>query len=284
MNKSIEQSIKDKVKKIAKDQNREFGDVWLLVLLERWMARLHASKYKDRFIFKGGLCLDQYLAIHRETKDLDFLVQKLSASRENLANVFEEIATIDMQDGIKFIAIKVGDLAHAHMKYPGFEVSMRAELGQSRTPLHIDIGVGDVVKAENLTVHLSQYKETPLFEKEIQLWAYPVETIFAEKLETAIKRDSLNSRMKDYHDLALLVQSDLLDADKAKNCVRETFRHRGTKLNLIPTFEGRDLERLENLWKSHLGKVKRANPNIALPQTISEVVTQINEWMSSNIL
>ncbi len=201
MNQSIERSIKDRVKRIALDQGREFGAVWLEVVLERWLARIHKSNYKEHFIFKGGMCLREYLPIGRETQDLDFLLKGLPATRDALVKTFDEISQIDLEDGFSFKAISVSDLAHPHMKYPGFAITMRAELSQTRTPLRIDIGIGDIVKPQNLTIHLSENKGGPLFEKEIDLWAYSPEAIFAEKFETAVKRDSLNSRMKDYHDL-----------------------------------------------------------------------------------
>jgi len=41
------------------------------------------------------------------------------------------------------------------------------------------------------------------------LLAYPWETVIAEKLEALTKLGLLNSRMKDYYDLALLSRSDL---------------------------------------------------------------------------
>ncbi|WP_202972541.1 nucleotidyl transferase AbiEii/AbiGii toxin family protein [Legionella drozanskii] len=52
---------------------------------------------------------------------------------------------------------------------------------------------------------------------------YPVETIFAEKLETIISRGAANSRMKDYHDLLLLCREDgLLDKARLKNNIDQT--------------------------------------------------------------
>ena len=51
--------------------------------------------------------------------------------------------------------------------------------------------MGDNIVPENLTIHLSENDGVPLFEKEIELWAYSPESIFAEKYETAIRRDSL---------------------------------------------------------------------------------------------
>lgn len=70
--------------------------------------------------------------------------------------------------------------------------------------IHIDIGTGDVVSPTPRDLNLVQYRDKPLFESQISLLVYPPETIFAEKLETVISKGTINSRMKDYHDLLLL--------------------------------------------------------------------------------
>ncbi len=49
-----------------------FNQVWKQLLLERFLARLSHSKHQQKFIFKGGLLLAQYLMIGRETADIDF--------------------------------------------------------------------------------------------------------------------------------------------------------------------------------------------------------------------
>jgi predicted nucleotidyltransferase component of viral defense system len=78
MTKSREQSIKDKIKTISKEQNRQFGEVWQSMILERFLVRVSQSKYKDQLIFKGGLCLQKYLKVGRSTMDLDFLLRGIS--------------------------------------------------------------------------------------------------------------------------------------------------------------------------------------------------------------
>jgi predicted nucleotidyltransferase component of viral defense system len=278
-NNSRERSIKDRVKKIALEQDREFAAVWMVVILERWLVRLCRSEHKDLFTFKGGMCLSQYLNIGRDTKDLDFLIKGVSASRDSLEKIFTEVSAVVVEDGIVFTSISVNNLSHAHMKYPGFEITMRAELGQTRTPIRIDIGIGDVVTPENLTIYLSKNQEAPLFEKEVQLWAYPPEVIFAEKLETAVKRDALNSRMKDYHDLVLLVQGDLLNLEQTKLALRKTFKHRGTKLTLLREFSKIESERLENLWKNHLKNIKNKAVLSKIPSAFSDAVLMINDFV-----
>lgn len=279
MTKSIEQSVKEKVRQIAASQSRHFNDVWLQVIMERWLSRLAQSPYSENLIFKGGMCLDRYLQIGRETKDLDFLVKGVITKREKLQIAFTEIANIDLNDGFKFDSIKLSPLAHAHKQYPGFELSMYAHLGMTRTHLKIDLGIGDNVIPENLTIILSQNKSIPLFEKEIALWAYSPEQIFAEKYETAIARGAANSRMKDYHDLAMLIQSGILDDDKLQTALVTTFKTRKTKYSLIPDFNKSSLEKIENYWTAHLRSVASTQVRELLPKSFIEARNLINSWM-----
>lgn len=278
---SIERSIKDKVKKTAVEQNRQFSVVWLVVILERWLVRLHSSKHRDLFIFKGGMCLNQYLSIGRDTKDLDFLIKGIKSNRENIEKIFEEVNQIDVNDGVKFTSLSVNNLAHAHKKYPGFEINMRAELGQTRTPIRIDIGIGDIVKPENITIQLSETKGTPLFEKEIELWAYSPEQIFAEKFQTAVWRGVENSRMKDYHDLVLLIDSQLMDEAKLKKAIETTFKNRSTALSLIPNFQPSEMAQFNQRWSNHLKTSKSEGLVPAkLPKNFEEVHKLINSWVN----
>lgn len=66
--------------------------------------------------------------------------------------------------------------------------------------IQVDVGIGDEVMPKNLKIKLFQYKGKPFFENAISLPVYPIETFFAEKLETVISIGAGNSRMKDYHD------------------------------------------------------------------------------------
>lgn len=74
MSKDIECSVKDKLKIIAKEQNKRFNELWLNLVLERFLARLSGSAYAKKFVFKGGMLLARYIPLQRETKDLDFLL------------------------------------------------------------------------------------------------------------------------------------------------------------------------------------------------------------------
>ena len=70
-----ETALKDRLKSIAKERGARFNEVWKQLLLERFLARLSNSHYHEKFIFKGGLLLAQYLVLGRETTDWVLLVR-----------------------------------------------------------------------------------------------------------------------------------------------------------------------------------------------------------------
>jgi predicted nucleotidyltransferase component of viral defense system len=275
MNQAKEQSIKERVKAIATKEGRTFGDVWQEVVLERWLSRLAKSNYRKNFIFKGAMCLTRYLELQRETHDLDFLLRDLNGSIEDIRRYLSEVSNLEEDDGFFFDTLEVEPLAHTHMPYPGYSVSVVAHLGKTKTKIFVDIGVGDTVTPTEITMRLLSTDKAPLFEKEIELWAYPVETIFAEKLETAVSRSDQNSRMKDYHDLLCLIRSQILDTRLLGDTIKATFSNRGTPIAPIQVADDA-MSIIQNYWNQYLRslseEVKRD-----LPVDFKKVVDDINQ-------
>lgn len=272
-----EQSIKERIKTIARKEGRTFGNVWQEVVLERWLVRLAHSEYRSQFIFKGALCLSQYVNLQRETQDLDFLLKDLHASIDDVRKYLSEVSDVKVDDGFDFDSIGVGPLAHTHMRYPGYAVSVVARLGKTRTKVFIDIGVGDVVKPTQITMDLLHTDKAPLFEKEIELWAYPSEAIFAEKLETAVFRSGQNSRMKDYHDLIHLIRERVLDLKELQTAIAASFLNRNTAVGVIKIDE-ESTSAMQNYWDRYV----RALPKEAkadLPEDFKEVLAEINDYV-----
>ena len=72
-----EAALKARLKFIAQERLKTFNEVWKQLLLERFLARLSRSTYREQFIFKGGLLLAQYMDLGRETTDIDFSMTKM---------------------------------------------------------------------------------------------------------------------------------------------------------------------------------------------------------------
>jgi hypothetical protein len=116
----------------------------------------------------------------------------------------------------------------------------------------------------------------------ITLLTYPVETIFAEKLETIVSKGATNSRMKDYHDTILMIrETDLITITDVKKAVSATFQNRSSKLRLPISFDTNGLLSLQRLWTAHLDGLDEFRAKLALPERIEDVLAEINAWLSA---
>jgi predicted nucleotidyltransferase component of viral defense system len=282
MTSDLEKSFKAKLRAIAKEKNRDPADLWQNLTLERFLVRLANSKHREHFVLKGGILLSKYIEIGRETTDLDFLARRLSNEVAGLKDIFEEIANIDLKDGFVFQEIKVSELRHPHMGYPGAEVSMMAYFGKTRFKVAIDIGFGDIVDAVEYSIPLTAYSKGVLFESNVTLSCYPKEFIFAEKLEVLIYRGSFNSRMKDFHDLYSLISSSQLPSfHNLEGVIRLVFEHRETPLTLLITYTEDEMEQVQNFWNEYLKNLRAENAE-NLPILVAQVIATINDWLHVN--
>ncbi len=265
MSDATEQRVKDTLKKLSKASNTPFNLLLDTLFLQRFLVRVGQSAYADKLIFKGGMCLAQFIEIGRETRDIDFLLTRSVGGIETIENITEEIARVGVGDNFIFSSVSVVELSLRHKKYPGYRITIQGQLGQIRNNVSMDIGVGDVVRPISLEVKLMKSND-PLFEDRTYLLAYPPEYIFSEKVEAILYLGKLNSRMKDFYDCYRLVSENVLDATALSMAVAETMKNRGTPLERIPeptkVFDAR--------WKAFLRKNRINDPGLG------EVVARIN--------
>lgn len=279
MSKDLEQSLKDRIKAIAKAQNRAFNDVWKALALERFLARLARSDKLDNFIFKGGFLLGKYIRLGRETIDLDFSLAGTEGTVDAIRTMIEEILSLPYDDGFTFEGIEVQEMRHPHMNYLGYEVRTTACLGQTITKIRMDFGIGDQVVPEKKTLPLLALNDKPLFEAEISIQAYPLSYIFAEKMEAVVCRGGTNSRMKDFYDLIVLSQlADFRPQDHA-DVVRSVFEHRETALPTRLSYDVEAIETMSRNWRRFIGALEeefQAN----VPAEFSAVIDKIEKLLA----
>jgi predicted nucleotidyltransferase component of viral defense system len=278
-----ETALKERLKTIAAEKETTLNKIWKQLLLERFLARLSDSRYQDKFIFKGGLLLAQYIAINRETIDIDFLMTKIRSEMQNIEKIIKEVAAINSEDGFSFTWFSAEELIQSHMEYTGFRITLNAHFGKMQDKIQIDIGVGDVVVPIETTFTPFEYKGKPIFAGEISLYVYPPEAIFAEKLETIISKGVINSRMKDYHDLLVMIREpNFLNTEKLADLIQATFKHRETPKTLTINFDSAGIQSLQTLWSSHLRGLGTFRNRLNLPDQIIDAINEINGWLSSN--
>lgn len=275
-----EAALKARLKCIAQEKLKTFNDVWKQLLLERFLARLSHSAFREQFIFKGGLLLAQYIKLGRETIDIDFSMTKMKSEFSAIENALREIIAVRLDDSFRFEWDTMQVLSQPHMEYEGFRATLQAYFGGMKDRIHIDIGVGDIVVPDEKDYQLFEYNGKPLFIGEITMLVYPVESIFAEKLETIVSKGANNSRMKDYHDIVLMIKEPgLLKPEHLSEKLKATFEHRNTKFVLPIEFDLGDLSKLQNLWSNHLRGLGDVRQRLDLPDEISDVLVEINSWL-----
>lgn len=168
--------------------------------MERFLERVSLSKYRDNFVLKGGMLIAHYVGLdNRTTMDIDTTIKNYNLSQKDIIIMIEEIVTIELNDSMVFEIKNIDDIMDEH-EYPGIRVKLECKLQNTRIPLKIDISTGDVITPKEIN-----YTYKLMFEdRSIHILAYNIETVLAEKLETIITRDVVNTRIRDFYDVAVL--------------------------------------------------------------------------------
>lgn len=225
------QSIKDKLKNLAKAAGREYNFVCIQFMQERFLARLEKSDYQQHFILKGALLLLAYdFTQLRPTKDIDLLGNHIANDEEEIKSAISQIAAIDLNDGVIFYGdqIEIEGITK-DADYTGLRVKLGALVGGDQHRLQIDIGFGDVIAHGPVNI---SYPAMLAFSAP-QIMAYSLESAIAEKLQAIVSLGLFGSRMKDYYDIWFLVKNRAFDNARLTNAIELTFRKRNTDLKDI---------------------------------------------------
>lgn len=250
------EQVKGRIKNIAKVNNADARILMRLYMMERFLERVSNSKYKDNFIIKGGMLVTAMVGVAlRSTMDIDTSIKNHNLSAEDARRIVEEIKDIDLGDGVIFEIKEVSNIMD-EMEYPGIRFTMNAMMGKLVTPMKIDISTGDVITPRAVEY---QYKLL-LDDRTISLWSYNLETILAEKLQTVLSRGLLNTRMRNFYDIKILltIYEKEIDADILKSAFNATCKKRSTE-NLkeeapnIMSAVNKDVQ-LHKLWNSYQKK------------------------------
>ena len=253
------QSLKDKAKNIAEYKGVTIQDVIQNYMFERILERLSVSLYKNNFILKGGILLSSIIGIDtRTTVDIDTCLKGMKLEEEKLHLILDNILSIDLNDNVIFKLLNTTPIREKD-EYNGLKFKILGLFDGLRVHISIDIATGDIITPKEIL-----YKYKLLFEnRSIELMAYNIETIIAEKFQTVIVREVLNNRMKDYYDLYYLItyKRDNLSNEVLKKAIKTTFMKRDTKIsdvsNVLDKIRKSDF--LQELWQSYSKSNEFAN-------------------------
>ena len=275
-------SLKAKASNLSKKTNIPNKYLIQNFMFEALLKRISKSKYKDKFIIKGGLLLSSIFGVNlRSTMDLDTTIKGLPLDREIITKVINEIISIGLDDNVILEIENIKDIREEEL-YSGFEVNLKAEFDGLKTNLMIDITTGDVITYKEV-----EFKYNALFDNEtINIMTYNYETIIAEKFESIISRNIDNTRMKDYYDLYMFVNLKWNDINKntLRKAIINTSKARET-LDYIDNVSKyieliSDDSRLKSLWNSYQNNYEYAKDikfidTINAIKVISEIVVPV---------
>lgn len=254
------EQIKGRIKSVAKQNNADARTLMRIYMMERFLERLAQSEYRDNFIIKGGILVTAMIGVaHRSTMDIDTSMKNLNLSAEDALRVVNQVKDIDLDDGVSFDVKDVSNIMD-EMEYPGIRVTMNANVGRLITPLKIDISTGDVITPRAIEFNYDLLLE----DRSISLWSYNLETILAEKLQTVLARGILNTRMRDFYDIRMLLDTyeDKVNKAVLKDAFAATCKKRGTDHlqeqaeEIIKIIEAD--EQLRVLWRAYQKKYSYA--------------------------
>ena len=275
-------SLKAKASNLSKKTNIPNKYLIQNFMFEALLKRISKSKYKDKFIIKGGFLLSSIFGVNlRSTMDLDTTIKGLPLDRETITKVINEIISINLDDNVNLEIKNIKDIREEEL-YSGFEVNLKAEFDGLKTNLMIDITAGDVITYKEV-----EFKYNSLFDNEtINIMTYNYETIIAEKFESIISRNIDNTRMKDYYDLYMFVnlkwnninKDTLRKAIINTSKVRETLEYIDNANKYIELIS--EDSRLKDLWNSYQNNYEYAKDiefidTINAIKVISEIIVPV---------
>lgn len=216
-------SLKAKIRNLARKKDMSAQVVLQNYMFERFLERLSKSKYKDKFILKGGMLIAALVGIdNRATMDMDATIKNYPINVESLTKAINDICSITIDDvsfsfsGIE--AIRDDDA------YGGYRVSITSEYDTITTPMQIDITTGDAITPKEVLYVFKMIFEEGSF----GVWAYNIETVLAEKVETILRRGELNTRPRDFYDVYILTKTQSFEHSVFAEALRSTATHRET--------------------------------------------------------
>lgn len=284
MAKNIAHSLKARLLNLSDHDNRRYQQLLVRYMQERFLYRLSVSKYCNNFILKGGALLyayDEFLP--RPTLDVDFMGCRINNDKRDILKAFKEIASdTTADDGVRFMpdSVDASNIA-VEQKYPGLRIKVVGFIDTIRKDLTFDIGFGDVITPNPVTMvypTIIEKMESP------RLIAYSLETVVAEKFQTIIDKSVFNSRMKDFYDLYRILTVHKFDEHILLTAIKATFENRHTDVasgQIVFSPEFANDQTLVKRWSAFCDKININVPSFEeTMRTITNAIKPLWEHLT----
>ena len=267
--------LNDIIKKKSKGNNNLSHHLHQMFFFEHVLMRLEKSKYKDYIILKGGVLLSSIIGEDlRTTKDMDTTLKSLPLSIDSIKNIFDNILSIDINDNVNFEIVSIKDI-RLEDEYGGFRINVKGTFDKIRTNFFIEITTGDIITPREI-----EYQYNSIFEdKKINIMAYTVETVIAEKFNSIISRNITSTRAKDFYDVYMLMNENNINNENLIRAIKNTFNNRNTEYNINKFKEIIELLKgsnsLKQVYFNHQNKLEYTK-NVSFEDTIDAIIKIVN--------
>lgn len=268
--------IRGRIKNIAKENDADPRVLMRLYMMERFLERVSTSAYRDYFVIKGGVLITSMLGVKLcTTMDIDTTILRYDLSISSAEKMISSICNIDISDGVTFSVKSVSEIMD-DMEYPGIRFALEAHIGRMITPIKIDVSTGAVITPSAIEY---DYK-LMLEERSISILSYNLETVLAEKLQTILSRGILNTRMRDFYDVHVLLMTykNMPNQDNLREAFVATCHKRHTEEILNKTIAIYNTiandENLLLLWSAYRNKFSYAR-DISFVQALESLKSLI---------
>lgn len=255
----------------ARRDGRGTQELLTMYVVERWLTRLSRSVHAEDFVLKGGMLLAAF-GSRRPTIDADVLARNMSADQQAVAARVAEIAALpDPDGGVEFLT---DTLTTATIRddalYGGVRVILPARIETATVKLRLDINFGDPITPAPQRIELPALMPNVA---PIQLLGYPVDTVVAEKLSTAIQLGAASTRVRDWADLYTLTGTHPLRRQRVRRALQATARFRGITLVPLSVSLGRLVALRSSAYDAYRASLGPAGHH--LPQRFSDLVDTV---------
>ena len=228
------EKLKGKIKSFLEKNNLKAQEVLQMYFFERFLTRLEKSKYRAKFIIKGGFLISSIIGIqNRTTMDIDTTIKGLPVKEEIIKEIILEILNIGVNDEIEFVLGKIENIREIS-EYENYRLHLTANFEKIKNPLKIDITTGDVIIPSEI-----EYSYETIFKEKLNILVYSLETLIAEKYETIIKRNITTTRLRDFYDIYMIfkLKNDKIDINNLKQSIWETAKNRNSMEEILESKE-----------------------------------------------
>lgn len=221
---NIAKSVHQRLLNVRDKSGENFNSLLIRYGLERFLYRLHESGHGDLFVLKGAMLFALWHDVPgRPTRDMDMLGFG-EPGHEGLRHIFADACEVKVvDDGLRFDSgsTKTEDIRDDQERL-GIRSRLIGYLDKARIPIQIDVGFGDAIVPPPQSLAYPAILDFPA----PRIRAYHPATVVAEKVNAMVRHGFLNSRVKDFYDIHIILTHMHLEDDQIAHAIHATFDRR----------------------------------------------------------